>query len=261
LKNNSESAGDWFFAPDSSRPVRLRLICFPPAGQGPVVFKSWASELPSGVGVCAVHLPGRTSRFREPAMTSMPKLVHAITDAISPLTNIPFVFFGHSMGAVLASEVTRRLIELSLPAPRHLIVSGRRPPPIPDRNPAIGHLPDSAFVDEIGRRYDGIPPEILDNPDVLELLLPTLRADIIALESYQPGPRRPLTIPVSAFGGSSDPMTPQADIEAWESETQADFDVRIFPGGHFYLDAQRKAVVDEITRIVAPILANVEVEA
>jgi medium-chain acyl-[acyl-carrier-protein] hydrolase len=191
-------------------------------------------------------------------MTSIPQLVEAITDAIAQLPDVPFAFFGHSMGAVLANEVARRLMVLSLPLPHHLIVSGRRPPQVADPGPPIGDLPDAAFVAEIDRRYGGIPHEILANPDVLALLLPSLRADMIALETFQPGPRPPLPIPISAFGGDSDPTTPLADIEAWKTETQATFATRVFPGSHFYLDAQRKAVVAEIARIVAPIIGKVE---
>lgn len=196
------SAAKWLFVPYSARPVRFRLICFPPAGLGAAVFRSWANELPAGVGLCAVQLPGRTSRFREPAMTSIAELVDAITDAIARLPELPFAFFGHSMGAVLANEVARRLMLLSLPVPRHLIVSGRRPPQLADRNPPIGDLPDTAFVAEIDRRYGGIPREIMANPDVLALLLPGLRADMIALETFRPGPRHPLPVPISAFGGT-----------------------------------------------------------
>ena len=193
-------------------------------------------------------------------MTSIPRLVEAITDAVVKLPERKFVFFGHSMGAVLASEVARRLMTLSLPLPSHLIVSGRRPPQFQDPNPPIGDLPDAEFVAAIDRRYGGIPREILANPDVLALLLPGLRADMIALETFHPGPRPPLPIPISAFGGDSDPMTPIAHLEAWKSETQGAFAMRVFPGGHFYLDLQRKAVLDEIAHIIVPILAGVEVE-
>jgi len=248
----------WLFVPDTTRPVRLRLICFPPAGQGASVFRSWIGGLPIDVGFCAVQLPGRTSRLRELAMTSIPQIVEQITAAIAGLPELPCVFFGHSMGAVLASEVTRRLAALTHSVPRHLIVSGRRPPPVPDRHPPISGLSDAAFVDEIGRRYGGIPPEILANPDVLELLLPSLRADMVALEAYQPGPRKRLPLPISAFGGDADPMTPVEDIEAWANETQAGFEMRIFPGGHFYLDTQRRAVLDEVARIIAPLMAELK---
>lgn len=253
--------GLWFFVPNKVRSARLRLICFPPAGLSPVVFKSWTSELPAGVSLYAVHLPGRTSRIREQAMTSIPELADAITDAIAHLPKLPLVFFGHSMGAVLASEVARRLSEHSLPAPRHLFVSARRPPRIPDPNPPIAGLSDADFVAEIGRRYGGIPAEILAEPDVLALLLPCLRADILSLERFQPGPRPPLPMPISAFGGEADLLTPPSAMEAWKQETQAAFEVRIFPGGHFYLDAQRNAVVREVMRIIAPMLANAELEA
>jgi medium-chain acyl-[acyl-carrier-protein] hydrolase len=258
ISDPDKGRGDWFFVPNKAQPTRLRLICFPPAGLSPAVFKSWASELPTGVSLYAVHLPGRTSRIRERAMTSIPELADAIADAIAHLPKLPLVFFGHSMGAVLASEVAHRLLEQSLPAPRHLFVSGRRSPRVPDPNPPIAGLSDVDFVAEIGRRYGGIPAEILAEPDVLALLLPCLRADILSLERFQPGPRPPLPMPISAFGGDADLLAPPSAIEAWKQETQAAFEMRIFPGGHFYLDAQRNAVV---SRIIAPMLANAELEA
>jgi surfactin synthase thioesterase subunit len=228
---------------------------------GAVVFRNWANDLPAGVEVCAVQLPGRTLRLAEPALTSIPELAEAIADAVAQLPERPFAFFGHSMGAVLASEVARGLAARSLSLPSHLIVSGRRPPQIPDPRAPIGGLPDDAFVTQINRRYGGIPSEIIANPDVLALLLPGLRADMIALETFQPGPRPPIPIPIFAFGGDSDPMTPVSHLEEWKSETRSAFALRVFPGGHFYLDAQRKAVAGEVVRLIGPILSNVAAEA
>ena len=257
----AKAASKWLFVAHVPLRVHFRLICFPPAGLGAVAFRNWSNELPGGVELCAVQLPGRTLRLTEPAITSIPQLAEAITDAIAQLPERPFAFFGHSMGAVLASEVARSLTARSLPLPSHLIVSGRRPPHLPDPRVPIGDLPDDAFVAEINRRYGGIPSEILANPDVLALLLPGLRADIIALETFRPGSRPPFPIPISAFGGDSDPMTPIAHLEEWKSETQGAFATRVFPGGHFYLDARREVVLLEIARVIAPILAKVKAKS
>jgi medium-chain acyl-[acyl-carrier-protein] hydrolase len=192
-------------------------------------------------------------RMKEPPVLSISRIVESTVDAIRRLPERRSVFFGHSMGAILASETARRLIALSLPLPRHLIVSGRRPPSLQDPMPTVSGLPDADFIAEIDRRYGGIPPEILENPDVLALVLPGLRADMIALETFQPEPRQPLPTPISAFGGDADPMTPVAQLEAWKSETYAGFATRVFPGGHFYLDTQRSELLREISQILARI--------
>ena len=135
----------WLLVPSVPQRTHFRLICFPPAGIGAAIFRNWASELLGGLEVCAVQLPGRTIRLGEPAMTSIPRLVKAITDAVAKLPERKFVFFGHSMGAVLASEVARRLMTLSLPLPSHLIISARRPPQFADPMRPIGNLPDASL--------------------------------------------------------------------------------------------------------------------
>lgn len=256
-----KGANKWLLIACAVPPVKFRLFCFPPAGLGGVVFRSWAAKLPAGVELCAVQLPGRTLRLSEPGMTSIPRLAEAITDAIADLPELPFALFGHSMGAVLASEVARSLVARSLLLPSYLIVSGRRPPQVPDTRAPISGLSDDAFVAEINRRYGGIPSEILANPDVLALLLPGLRADMIALEAFRPGPRPPFPIPISAFGGDADLMTPIEHLDEWKSETLGAFSTRVFQGGHFYLDTQREPVVGEIARLIAPFLAKVKAEA
>ena len=193
----------WFFVPKEQRTARLRLVCFPPAGMGAAFFRSWSSELPETVEICAVQLPGSLPRFDEPPIGSIPELAQAIARELPQTPQLQLALFGHSMGAVLASEVARNLAVRSGLLPRLLIVSGRRPPKFPDTLPPISGLPDGAFVSEINRRYNGIPAEILANPDVLALLLPGLRADLTAIETFRPGPRPPIPIPIAAFGGES----------------------------------------------------------
>jgi medium-chain acyl-[acyl-carrier-protein] hydrolase len=136
----------------------------------------------------------------------------------------------------------------------HLFVSGRRPPHMPDPMPQLHGLSDDAFVAEINRRYGGIPREILDNPDVLALLLPALRADITALETFPAKPRTILSIPVTVFGGDRDLMTPHSHLDAWKLETAAPVDIHLFPGGHFFLDREMNAVIATMLKTIAPLL-------
>jgi len=240
------AAAPWFYRPVPRQYPTVRLFCFPHAGVGAAVFRRWTAGLPAKFDVCAVQLPGRTARMSEPSIASIPLLVQGIADAIASHFEIPFVFFGHSMGATLAAEVTRELARRGNPLPRYLIVSARRPPHMPDPQSPLRNLSDSEFVDEVIRRYGGIPPEILREKDLLALLLPALRADIAALETHLPPRRTPLPCPIVAFGGSDDAITPRAHLEAWRDETASDFDVCVFPGGHFYLESGHAAVLAKV---------------
>lgn len=114
-------------------------------------------------------------------------------------------------------------------------------------------LPTAEFIAELQRRYGGIPAEVLEHADLMELLLPCVRADITALETHEftPGPK--LQIPISAFGGTHDVRTPRAHLEAWREETSAKFRLREFPGEHFYLTSQREALLADIVATTAPI--------
>ena len=237
--------------------ARARLFCFHHAGVGAAVYRPWLAGLPAELELVAVQLPGRANRLDEPPIDRMPALIDALLPALRPeLDDKPFAFFGHSMGAVLAAEVARALQAAGAPVPAQLIVSGRRPPHWPAADAPLHRLPDEAFVAEIQRRYGGIPAEVLQHADVMALLLPSLRADIAALETHQPpSGRAPLECALSVFGGSDDPLTPRAHLDGWRGETRGPFRVRVFPGDHFYLTGRRDALLADLSVTLAPLLA------
>lgn len=219
--------------------ARIRLFCFPYAGASAAVYRQWGADLPADIELCAVELPGHGARLREPALRSIPAIVEGVVTAIRPLLERPYALFGHSMGATLAYEVARALAAGGAPVPQLLAVSGRRPPWLADPATPLRHLSDAGFVAEVDRRYGGIPAAIRNEPDVLALLLPSLRADIAALETHAVVAPAAFEFPVAAFGGNADPVTPAAHLEAWRGAAGAGFSVRTFSGGHFYLDAWR----------------------
>jgi len=243
----------WLHKPRPTSVGRVRLFCFPPAGMGAAYYRLWDAQFPDTVEVYAVQLPGRTMRMAEPPVTNIPNLVQPIASAIAAHLDRPTVFFGHSMGAVLAAETARELMTRDFPAPVHMFVSGRRPPHLSDPMPPLRGLSDDAFVVEIDRRYGGIPKAILDSPDVLALVLPALRADIAALETFPAKARAVLSTPITVFGGDCDLLTPRSHLDAWKSETTAPVDVHLFRGGHFYLDREMDVVIATMLRTLAPL--------
>jgi medium-chain acyl-[acyl-carrier-protein] hydrolase len=255
---NSHAGGairdPWLYRLAPRQLPTARLFCFPYAGVGPSVFRHWPAGLPGALEVWAVQLPGRGSRINEPAIANIPTLAAAILEAIKPYLDMPFALFGHSMGAILAFEVAQGLASKGFSLPNHLVVSGRRPPHIPNPESPLHGLSDADFVFEINQRYGGIPPEILENPDILALVLPGLRADITALETHRPARHLPLSCPISAFGGKDDPLTSPLHLEAWRSETTDRFEVCHFPGGHFYLDGQRVSVLARLVATLSTML-------
>jgi medium-chain acyl-[acyl-carrier-protein] hydrolase len=234
----------------------LRLFCFSYAGAGASVYRLWHTALPAELEVCAIALPGRESRLHEPPLPSIPQIVAALLPVIRAHADRPFAFFGHSMGAVVASELARALQADAGPLPVHLFVSARRPCGIADPDTPLAHLPDAQLVAELNRRYGGIPAEVLQHRELLALLLPGLRADLAALESFGTRSGSRFTMPLTAYGGTNDARAPRAHIEAWQAEAAAAFRLRQFDGDHFYLNPQRTALLEDLRSTLAPWLTG-----
>jgi medium-chain acyl-[acyl-carrier-protein] hydrolase len=238
----------WILKPRPNPAAALRAFFFPYAGLGPSVFRGWVSEFPGNVEVCLMQPPGREGRWAEKPFVSVDALASAATEAMLPHLTIPYVTFGHSLGALVSFEVARRLRRRSAPMPLHQFVSAHRAPQLPNPHPAMRGLADAEFVDQICRQYGGIPQAVLDNPDLMELMLPCLRADLTAYETYEYHDDDPLVCPISAFGGRLDTRVSEEEVRGWREQTRESFNVQMFDGGHFFLQTHRDELLAAIRR-------------
>lgn len=225
----------------AARP-RLRLICFPFAGGGPYAFLPWAKRLPDDVEVAAVRLPGRETRMREAPFSSMAQVTSALERALASRLHVPYAFAGHSMGALVAFELTRALRRSQRPLPRHLIVTGRRAPQCPPPSRMRHLLDDAAFAAEL-RRLGGTPPEMLADPELRAMLFPLLRADFGVCDTYRYTSEPPLDLPITALAGTHDPEAPPAEVAPWEAATCSGFTYRAFAGAHFFIQTEVDSVL------------------
>ncbi len=229
----------------------LRLFAFPYAGAGTVVFRGWDSALPAQVEMNVVRLPGRETRLRETPFSTMPPLVSALADALIPALDKPFALYGHSMGGLVAFELTRELRRRGERMPLQLLISARRAPQLADPDTPLHPLSDAAFVKEMQRRYDSIPAAILNSPELLELFVPVLKADFAVIETYSYQAAPPLDVPIAVFGGTHDHVLRAGDLEGWAEQTSGAFALQKFVGGHFFIQSQQAAFLSAVNRIIA----------
>jgi medium-chain acyl-[acyl-carrier-protein] hydrolase len=219
--------------------ARQRLFVFPHAGAGASAYRL-APYLPDTVEVCAVQLPGRENRFTEAALTSLDDAVAVLTPFIAGHTDLPYAFFGHSMGTLIAFETARRLRALGMRLPDRLFLSGMRSPGLPDRDPRHA-LPDDELL--ATTELDGV------DAAVRELLLPVLRADLTLCETYTPRAEAPLPCSLTVLAGSDDDSVSETELAGWREHTSADFELHLFPDApHLYVRGAEQVLAETITR-------------
>lgn len=250
------SFNSWFTCPSPNPQAELRLFCFPYAGGGALSFRTWSDSLPPYVEVCSLELPGRGTRLMEPPFTRLLPLIQAIAPALIPYLNKPFAFFGHSMGGLIGLELTRLLRRDYGLSPVHLFVSGCRAPQIIDQTQPVHTLPEPAFLEEL-RRLNGTPEAVLENTEMMQLLLPTLRADFAVIETYIYAPEPPLDSPITAFGGLQDREISCDDLEAWREQTNAAFSMHMLPGDHFFLHSAGLLLLQSLSQELHRIFSRV----
>lgn len=233
----------WFrnYRPAPEAP--LRLICLPHAGGSATFYYPVAQALSPRIEVLAVQYPGRQDRREEPAATDLTTLADEITEALRPFTDRPYALFGHSMGATVGFETARRL-EAAGHGPAELFVSGRRAPRL-DRAGDLHPRTDAQVVAEI-RALNGTGDELLDDEEVLHMILPALRADYAAVRRYRYSDGPALECPVTAFTGDADPKASPGDVAAWAGHTRSGFEMKVLPGGHFFLVDQQSEVLTTV---------------
>jgi medium-chain acyl-[acyl-carrier-protein] hydrolase len=223
--------------------ARLRLFCFPFAGGGASQLHRWA-ELDPSVEVLAVQYPGRETRFGEPPFRQVPALIEALGPVLTPLLDVPFALFGYSLGTYLCLELARWLQRVGAPAPLGLMLAAGVPPES-ERERSTHTLPDEDFLRKV-QSYGGIPPEVLAHQELLQLVLPIMRADYEMVGGYTPAVDPPLPIPFAVWGGAEDTAPAPGDLERWRKFTSSHFALEILPGGHFFFrsagDKLRKSV-------------------
>jgi surfactin synthase thioesterase subunit len=194
-----------------------------------------------------MQLPGREGRFMEVAHTEFRPLIEALAGALVPLLDVPFAFFGHSMGAIIAFELARELRRTLGTQPVHLFVAGARAPHLPDRDIPNRYLSDRDFVARL-RHWNGIPPEVLETPELLRIVLPTLRKDVMLCEGYAHRADTPLDCPITVFGGRADEKVRAGELAAWRVHGQGRFTLRFLPGGHFFTVTARAELLAHLRR-------------
>ena len=249
LTLSTQKMDSWITFPKPNPKADLRLFCFPYAGGSSTIFRPWLNKLPANIEISPIELPGRGSKIKLAPLNRLEPIIESLSLQIKPYLDKPFVFFGHSMGGLLSFELARLLYKKYVVSPNHLFISARRAPQLIDSEPPIHALSESDFIDKL-RDYNGTPNAVLKNQELMQLFLPILRADFAVLETYTYHHAPPLECPISVFGGLEDDKVSVEELESWKGQTNNNFFLLIFPGGHFFINDSHSLLTEKISEIL-----------
>lgn len=237
---------NWQARPQAS----FRLFCFPHVGGASSLYRLWPSLLDERIELIAVELPGRGKRFGETPFTSIESLLNAFNPSILPLLDKPFFIFGHSMGALMAYEWARLLRNEGHKLPIALFLSAFEAPHIAKRPKIPLHtMPNSELIQEL-EKLGGTPPEVLKHLELMELLLPVLRADLQIVENYSYKESSPLEIPFHILGGCQDKEVEEKNLETWRELTASSFQKTMMEGDHFFIHTAREQILNSMGQVL-----------
>ncbi len=233
----------WFLFGEPGQAAGIRLFCFPYAGGVASGYRGWWQRSDADLQVVPVQLPGRENRIAEPAVPDLHRLVSLVAQALRDHVDRPYALFGHSMGAMIAYELSHHLAKIGGRPPVRLLVSGMSAPDLLSGTGFPRRRSREEVIAEL-RRLHGTPSDVLENEQILDFLLPRLQADWQVTESFRYCPRPRLTVPISVFGGTADPDVPIADLLGWNAHTESDTRIRLLPGDHFFVDRHSSTVAE-----------------
>jgi medium-chain acyl-[acyl-carrier-protein] hydrolase len=245
------SRNQWLLFPRPNPQARIRLFCFPYAGGGSAIYRKWPEGLPGNVEVGLIQLPGRETRLREKPLTEIAHIIEHLAQGLRSYLDKPFAFFGHSMGAIISFELARHLRRTHQVEPERLFVSGRRAPQLPDSDPITYDLPDQEFLAEVVR-LNGTPIMALENQELMQLMLPLLRADFTVCQTYRYIHESPLRCPITAFGGLEDRAAGREKIDPWRAQTTNSFSLFMLPGDHFFIRTAKDKILPILEKTLSP---------
>lgn len=244
-KVDVRSPASWF-SRNAGTIADVRLFYFPFAGGNAASILPWQAELGSSIELQVAQLPGRGIRLMEAPSYDWAELVARLTGAVTELAERPFAFFGHSLGALVAFEVSRELRRRGLPGPRCLWASGAEGPQTRSIKQWMYDLPDDELIAAL-QHYGGTPAELLADREMMDLLLPALRADFGLNEHYQYRPEAPLEVPIRIVRGDADPYVEGDRAAGWALETTVPVTEHVYPGDHFFIYPHRAAIAKLVT--------------